>query len=57
MKDETFEDWKILGYRVKRGEKATGRNKAGVATFKREQVEEDENFDRRNNLHFERDDR
>lgn len=54
MKDETFDDWKILGYRVKRGEKATGRNKAGVATFKREQVEEDDGFDRRNNLRFER---
>ena len=55
MKFLTFDEWKALGYRVRRGEKASGRNKQGKATFTRDQVDEDESFDRQNGLHFERD--
>lgn len=54
MKAKTFDEWKAAGFRVRRGEKATGRTKAGQATFTREQVEADDTFDRRNDLHFER---
>ena len=42
MKAMTFEDWKLLGYYVKKGEKATGRNEKGKPTFTREQVEDSE---------------
>lgn len=55
MKSLTFDEWKALGYQVRRGEKASGRNKQGKATFNRDQVDEDGNFDRQNGLHFERD--
>lgn len=57
MKDGTYDEWLERGYHVKRGEKATGHNQKGQATFKRSQVEEDDNFDRRNSLRYERDDR
>lgn len=47
MKARTFDDWKAAGYRVLRGERASGRDRAGRATFNRDQVEEDDRFDRR----------
>lgn len=34
----TFKQWKAQGYHVVKGEKATGRNAEGVATFNEEQV-------------------
>ena len=40
MKPGTFDEWLIRGYRVKKGEKATGRNDEGRATFTRAQVED-----------------
>ena len=40
MKAKTFDDWKLLGYCVSKGQKATGRDKNGKATFTRDQVEE-----------------
>ena len=52
MKAKTFDDWKAGGFRVRKGEKATGRDKQGVPTFTREQVDEDDFFDRQNDLHF-----
>jgi hypothetical protein len=55
MKALTYDEWKDLGYQVRRGEKANGRNLQGKATFNRDQVEEREDFDRQNNLQFERD--
>lgn len=37
----TYDNWKAAGYRVRRGEKATGRDpKTGEATFTRDQVNE-----------------
>jgi hypothetical protein len=39
---KTYDEWKDLGYHVVRGEKATGRNVSGMATFSPDQVEEDE---------------
>jgi hypothetical protein len=55
MKSLTFDEWKALGYRVRRGEKASGRNKQGKAAFTRDQVDEDESFDRQNGLRYEQD--
>ncbi len=50
MKARTFDDWKAAGYRVRRGERSTGRcTRTGLATFMRDQVEEDDRFDRRAN--------
>jgi len=46
MKARTYDDWKLLGYHVIKGERATGRNSSGVATFTREQVEEYFDIDR-----------
>ena len=40
MKAKTYEEWKLLGYHVMKGEKATGRNKQDEATFAREQVDD-----------------
>ena len=45
MKALTFDEWKDLGYRVRRGEKSTGRNKQNKPIFTRDQVEEDSTFD------------
>lgn len=36
----TFDEWKSRGYGVKKGQKATGRNAAGKATFTIDQVTE-----------------
>ena len=38
MRAKTYDDWGLLGYHVRKGEKATGRDKAGKATFTRDQV-------------------
>lgn len=40
MKAKTYDEWKELGYQVRRGEKSSGRDRSGAATFTREQVEE-----------------
>lgn len=54
VKAETFENWKAIGYRVRKGERATGRcPKTGKATFTRDQVDEDESFDCRTQHHHE----
>lgn len=45
MKAKTYEEWKDLGYQVQKGEKSTGRNKEGKATFTRSQVKEREEYD------------
>jgi hypothetical protein len=43
MKAKTYEDWQTIGYQVIKGEKSTGRDKNGKATFTRNQVEERDN--------------
>ena len=40
MKARTFEGWKLLGYYVRKGEKASGRDKNNNPTFTRDQVED-----------------
>ena len=45
MKAKTYDEWRDLGYQVQKGEKATGQNKDGKATFTRSQVEEREIYD------------
>lgn len=54
MKALTYDEWRDLGYQVLKGEKASGRNASGKCTFTRDQVEEREDFDRQNDLRFER---
>lgn len=44
MKALTYDEWKAAGYQVMKGEKSTGRNKKGQATFTREQVQEAEDL-------------
>jgi hypothetical protein len=34
----TYNDWRILGFQVKKGEKSTTKNNDGVALFSNEQV-------------------
>lgn len=34
----TFDEWTALGYRIKRGSKAVGRNAQGVPVFSEDQV-------------------
>ena len=46
MKALTYQGWRTAGYQVIRGEKATGTDKAGAPTFRRDQVEETRAFDR-----------
>jgi hypothetical protein len=46
MKARTFEGWKLLGYYVRKGEKATGRDKNDKPTFSRDQVDDQEDFAR-----------
>lgn len=41
----TFEEWERDGYKVMRGEKATGRNADGKPTFNSRQVIDAGNFD------------
>lgn len=52
MKALTYDDWRDLGYQVRKGEKASSRNPQGKALFTRDQVEEREDFDRQNGLCF-----
>jgi len=40
MKALPYDDWKAAGYHVRKGEKATGRNAQGKATFTRDQVDD-----------------
>lgn len=47
MKSKTYEGWREIGYQVIRGEKASGRDRAGQPTFTRDQVEEASRFDGR----------
>jgi hypothetical protein len=54
MKDKTFDEWKQLGYTVIKGQRSHCRNKFNKPTFTRDQVEETEDFDRQNDLKFER---
>lgn len=42
MTQKTYEEWQKVGYHVVRGEKATGRNESGKATFNDLQVEVNE---------------
>lgn len=46
MKAKTYDEWREIGYQVRKGEKATGRDpKTGKPTFTRDQVEESRRFD------------
>lgn len=48
MKPLSYDDWQAAGFQVRKGQKATGVNKAGKPTFTREQVDDkDEPEDRR----------
>ena len=40
----TYEQWKADGFYVRKGEKSSGRNECGVATFSDEQVEATDDF-------------
>jgi hypothetical protein len=42
MESHTYDEWLDLGFHVCKGEKATGRNLRGIATFTEDQVDEDE---------------
>ncbi len=55
MKAKTFEEWHELGYWVRTGEKASGRNAAGKPTFTRDQVDEDAQFDYKSSPRSKRD--
>ena len=35
---KTYEEWLVIGYKVMRGERSTGRNSRGKATFTSAQV-------------------
>lgn len=41
MPSRTYDEWMSQGYKVKKGEKASGRNDGGIATFTETQVVED----------------
>ena len=48
MKAKTFDEWKEIGYRVKKGERSTTRDsRTGKALFTRNQVEEYLMFNKR----------
>ena len=54
MKAKTYEDWQDAGFQVKRGEKAVARDpRTHKPLFTRDQVEERDDFDRKNDLRFE----
>lgn len=38
VSDRTWEQWRMLGYAVRMGERHTGRNEYGIATFRPHQV-------------------
>jgi hypothetical protein len=56
MRALTYDEWKSAGYFIKKGERSQQKNRQGEPTFTRDQVEEWRNFDRENNLRYERDD-
>jgi antirestriction protein ArdC len=41
MKAKTYEEWKELGYQVRKGEHSTGVDKNGHRTFTRDQTEDE----------------
>lgn len=47
MKLLTYDDWKLAGFNVKKGESAKSFNKNWKALFSREQVEHSKAFDAR----------
>lgn len=55
MKLLTYNEWRAIGYQVKRGAHSYQRNAKGQPVYDREQVEEKEDFDRREQLRFDRD--
>jgi hypothetical protein len=38
----TYDEWRKLGFHVRRGEKMCGRNEEGIAVFSPSQVDEDD---------------
>lgn len=52
MKFKTYEEWRELGYQVRRGEKSQFMD--GRCVFSREQVDERDDFDKRNGFRFEK---
>lgn len=42
MKAKSYQDWKLLGYHVRKGEEATGVDKNGNPTFTIDQTDETE---------------
>lgn len=44
MKARTYKVWREIGFQVRRGEKATGKDRTGAPTFTRDQVEETRSF-------------
>lgn len=47
MKLKTYEGWQLLGYHVKKGEKAIAFDANGKALFKRDQTEDSFTFNKR----------
>ena len=47
MKLKSYEDWRLLGYHVKKGERAVAFSPTGKALFTREQVEDSYVFNKR----------
>lgn len=47
MKLKTYDDWRDAGYQVKKGERAAQRDTKNRPVFSREQVEERNDFDRK----------
>jgi hypothetical protein len=46
VRAKSYEDWRELGYQVRKGERATGTcPKTGKRTFTRAQVDESEHYD------------
>jgi hypothetical protein len=45
MKMKTYEDWKLLGFQVKKGQKASGEDKAGNPVFTKDQTKPLPGFD------------
>lgn len=46
MKAKTYDDWRMIGYQVKAGERSTLKDAKGRRVFTRDQVEERRDFDR-----------
>lgn len=55
MKMRTYDEWRELGFQVRRGERASGYDaRRHLALFSRDQVEERDDFDRRHGFRFEK---